>query len=44
MDSIQDDMDFGDSLLEEVVSSDPWLASPVPGEKLGGPNGRRFEI
>ncbi|QRK07923.1 protein kinase [Archangium violaceum] len=44
MDSIQDDMDFGDSLLEEVVGTDPWLASPVPGEKLGGPDGRRFEI
>jgi serine/threonine protein kinase/tetratricopeptide (TPR) repeat protein len=44
MDSLQEDMDFGDSLLEEVVSAAPWLASPVPGEKLGGLDGRRFEI
>ncbi|WP_257453602.1 protein kinase domain-containing protein [Archangium lipolyticum] len=44
MDSLQEDTDFGDSLLEEMVHAEPWLPSPVPGEKLGGSNGRRFEI
>ncbi|MDY7231061.1 protein kinase domain-containing protein [Hyalangium rubrum] len=46
MDSPQDDddQDFGDSLLVEVASTEPWLPSPVPGEKLGGTDGRRFEL
>jgi serine/threonine protein kinase/tetratricopeptide (TPR) repeat protein len=44
MDSLQEDTDFGDSLLEQMVVTEPWLPSPVPGEKLGGSTGRRFEI
>ena len=39
-----DDSDFGDSFLKEVAQSPPPLRKPAPGERLGGPDGRRFEI
>jgi class 3 adenylate cyclase/tetratricopeptide (TPR) repeat protein len=37
-------MDFGDSLLEQVAHSPPPLRRPVTGERLGGKDGRRFEV
>ena len=37
-------MDFGDSLLEQVAQSLPPLRSPAAGERLGGRDGRRFEV
>ena len=40
----RDDSDFGDSFLAEVVRAESWLPNPVPGERLGGPDGHRFEI
>ncbi len=40
----EDDSDFGDSLLEMMDSTAPWLPIPVAGEWLGGPQGRRFKI
>ncbi|WP_257453712.1 protein kinase domain-containing protein [Archangium lipolyticum] len=37
--------DFEDSLLGAVSRSDEWpLRVPVPGQRLGGPDGQRFEI
>jgi tetratricopeptide (TPR) repeat protein len=36
--------DYGDSLLGEVAGAQPLLPLPVPGERLGGASGRRFEI
>ncbi|WP_395840272.1 protein kinase [Cystobacter fuscus] len=41
-----EDSDFGDSLLKEVAGSSPKHAFRrlVPGERLGGLDGRRFEI
>ncbi|OJT20899.1 hypothetical protein BO221_28805 [Archangium sp. Cb G35] len=42
--SPQDDSDFGDSFLAEVLRAESWLPNPVPGERLGGPDGHRFEI
>ncbi|HLM42686.1 MAG TPA: serine/threonine-protein kinase, partial [Myxococcaceae bacterium] len=40
----QEDMDFGDSLLEQVMQSPLPLRRPEAGERLGGKNGRRFEV
>ncbi|HYO56611.1 protein kinase domain-containing protein [Archangium sp.] len=34
----------GDSFLKEVLQVEPSSRLPVPGEWLGGPEGRRFEI
>jgi serine/threonine protein kinase/tetratricopeptide (TPR) repeat protein len=39
-----DDSDFGDSFLKEVAQSPPPLRKPAPGERLGGSDGRRFEV
>ncbi|MFY0562237.1 protein kinase domain-containing protein [Archangium lansingense] len=40
----QDESDFADSFLAEVTRTESWLPNPVPGERLGGPDGQRFEI
>nr|WP_275900344.1 protein kinase [Pyxidicoccus trucidator] len=40
----RDDSDFGDSFLLEVIGSAPLLPGPQPGDRLGGKDGRRFEI
>jgi serine/threonine protein kinase/tetratricopeptide (TPR) repeat protein/ABC-type transport system involved in cytochrome c biogenesis ATPase subunit len=42
--SRDDDRDFGDSFLKEVAQAPPLFRKPVPGERLGGSDGRRFEI
>ncbi len=42
--SQHDDADFGDSFLKEVAQAPPLFRKPVPGERLGGSDGRRFEI
>jgi class 3 adenylate cyclase/tetratricopeptide (TPR) repeat protein len=34
----------GDSFLKEVLQVEPASRLPVPGQRLGGPEGRRFEI
>ncbi|HEY0093545.1 MAG TPA: hypothetical protein VGB96_04440, partial [Archangium sp.] len=34
----------GDSFLREVLRAEPSSWLPVPGEWLGGPEGRRFEL
>jgi serine/threonine protein kinase len=41
-----DDSDFGDSFLQEVAGSGPRpsFRRLLPGERLGGSDGRRFEI
>src|SRR5688572_5953799 len=41
-----DGFDFGDSLLREVAGARPQvrLRPLLPGERLGGADGRRFEI
>ncbi|WP_257451775.1 protein kinase domain-containing protein [Archangium lipolyticum] len=39
-----DDGDFGDSFLKEVAQQPPPFRKPVRGERLGGSDGRRFEI
>jgi serine/threonine protein kinase/tetratricopeptide (TPR) repeat protein len=36
--------DFGDSLLREVAHLPPPFRKPAVGERLGGPDGLRFEI
>ncbi|WNG51580.1 protein kinase [Archangium minus] len=38
------DSDFGDSFLKEVAQVPPPFRKPAPGERLGGSDGRRFEI
>ncbi|WP_164016495.1 protein kinase domain-containing protein [Pyxidicoccus trucidator] len=38
------DSDFGDSLLRAVVQRRPPFRMPAVGERLGGPDGLRFEI
>ncbi|PTL84903.1 protein kinase [Vitiosangium sp. GDMCC 1.1324] len=37
-------MDFGDSFLKEVLRAGPSSRLPVPGQRLGGPEGQRFHI
>jgi serine/threonine protein kinase/tetratricopeptide (TPR) repeat protein len=39
-----DDADFSDSFLKEVAQVPPPFRKPVPGERLGGSDGRRFDI
>src|SRR6185295_5553852 len=39
-----DDADFEDSLLKEVTQTAPPMLKPVVGERLGGRDGRRFEL
>ena len=34
----------GDSFLKEVLQVEPASRLPVPGQRLGGPEGERFEI
>ncbi|PTL84901.1 protein kinase [Vitiosangium sp. GDMCC 1.1324] len=36
--------DFGDSFLKEVLQAGPSSRLPVPGQRLGGPEGQRFHI
>ncbi|NMO22972.1 protein kinase [Pyxidicoccus fallax] len=36
--------DYGDSLLQAVLDTQPEVRLPVPGEWLGGKDGRRFQI
>lgn len=36
--------DFGDSFLREVIEFSPVPSPPEPGTRLGGKDGRRFEI
>jgi serine/threonine protein kinase/tetratricopeptide (TPR) repeat protein/ABC-type transport system involved in cytochrome c biogenesis ATPase subunit len=36
--------DFGDSFLKEVAQEPPPFRKPAPGERLGGSDGRRFDI
>jgi serine/threonine protein kinase/tetratricopeptide (TPR) repeat protein len=36
--------DFEDSFLREVAQGEPPPRLPVPGERMGGPDGLRFEI
>ena len=38
------DWDFGDELMEAVARAPMLLRAPKPGERLGGKDGRRFEI
>ena len=38
------DSDYGDSFLREVSEFSPLPVAPQPGERLGGRDGRRFEI
>ncbi|QRK10539.1 protein kinase [Archangium violaceum] len=38
------DSDFGDSFLKEVAQAPPPFHKPATGERLGGSDGRRFEI
>ena len=40
--SVSGASDFEDSALWELRQSEPLL--PLPGERLGGPDGRRFEM
>ncbi|PTL82790.1 protein kinase [Vitiosangium sp. GDMCC 1.1324] len=40
----QEDSDFGDSFLKEVVRGPVVVRRPFPGERLGGWDGRRFEF
>lgn len=40
----QEDSDFGDSFLREVIELPPLPPVPQPGERLGGRDGRRFEL
>ncbi|QRN98053.1 protein kinase [Archangium violaceum] len=39
-----DDVDFDDSFLKEVAQQPPPFRKPANGERLGGSDGRRFEI
>jgi len=39
-----DDSDFADSFLQEVAQVSPPFRKPLSGERLGGSDGRRFEI
>ncbi|WP_158502178.1 protein kinase [Vitiosangium sp. GDMCC 1.1324] len=39
-----EDSDFGDSFLKEVAQVPPPFRKPATGERLGGSDGRRFEI
>lgn len=45
-DDSDDDLDFGldDPLLQQVAQASVPVRTPVPGERMGGPDGRRFEI
>ena len=36
--------DFGDSFVREMLQTEPAAWLPVPGERLGGRGGRRFEL
>jgi predicted ATPase/class 3 adenylate cyclase len=36
--------DFEDSFLRELVRPEPSPMLPVPGQRLGGPDGRRYEV
>jgi serine/threonine protein kinase/tetratricopeptide (TPR) repeat protein len=36
--------DFDDSFLQEVAQVSPPFREPAPGERLGGSDGRRFEV
>ncbi|MCY1072866.1 protein kinase domain-containing protein [Archangium lansingense] len=36
--------DFEDSFLRELRHSEPLPLLPVPGERLGGPDGRRYKV
>ncbi|PTL81998.1 protein kinase [Vitiosangium sp. GDMCC 1.1324] len=40
----QVESDYGDSFLKEVLHAEPSSRLPVPGEWLGGADGRRFEV
>jgi serine/threonine protein kinase/tetratricopeptide (TPR) repeat protein len=42
--NVEDAEDFEDSLLGAVSRADWPLRVPAPGERMGGPEGRRFEI
>jgi serine/threonine protein kinase/tetratricopeptide (TPR) repeat protein len=44
--SEEEDEDFGfeDSLLKQVAQASVPIRVPVPGERMGGPEGQRFEI
>ncbi|HEX8705188.1 MAG TPA: hypothetical protein VF815_40530, partial [Myxococcaceae bacterium] len=39
-----EDFDFGDSLLRQVIARPTTVVAPLPGERLGGRDGRRFEL
>jgi len=39
-----EDSDFGDSLLRQLAHGDGPLVRRIPGEWLGGTDGRRFRI
>ncbi|WP_052518414.1 protein kinase domain-containing protein [Archangium violaceum] len=39
-----DNSDFEDSFLETLLRSEPLPVLPFPGQRLGGPDGRRFEV
>ncbi|HLK99981.1 MAG TPA: protein kinase [Myxococcaceae bacterium] len=45
-DESDEDEDFGldDPLLQQVAQAAVPVRTPVPGERMGGPDGRRFEI
>ncbi|AKJ08458.1 putative ATPase [Archangium gephyra] len=42
--AVSDSLDFGDSFLKEVALEPPPFRKPAPGERLGGSDGRRFEV
>jgi serine/threonine protein kinase/tetratricopeptide (TPR) repeat protein len=43
-DSRTEDSDYGDSFIQEVAQEPPPFRKPARGERLGGADGRRFEI
>jgi class 3 adenylate cyclase/tetratricopeptide (TPR) repeat protein len=42
--ALSEDSDFQDSFLRELVHEQSALPIPLPGDRLGGLNGRRYEI
>ena len=42
--SLQGESDFGDSFLKELTHTPLPFRKPVPGERVGGSDGRRYEV
>ena len=43
-DSLQGESDFGDSFLHELTHTPLPFRKPIPGERVGGSDGRRYEV